>query len=231
MFFFDPVYFLFVGPALLLSMWAAFKVKSTFHRYNQVPASSGASGAQVASELLLRHGLDMPVEEFPGQLSDHYDPRVRRLRLSSDVYRGRSIGAIGVAAHEAGHAIQHATGYKPLLLRHSVAPIAQFGSSAWIWVMMAGFLFGSLGLVKLGILLFVGVVVFQIVTLPVELNASSRAKQMVYESGFVTESERGGVSKVLSAAAMTYVAAALTSIATLLYYLMRAGLLGGRSDD
>jgi Zn-dependent membrane protease YugP len=231
MFYFDPVYFLFVGPPLLLSMWAAYKVKSTFHRYNRVPASSGKSGAEVARELLGRHGLDMPVDEFPGQLSDHYDPRVRRLRLSSDVYRGRSIGAIGVAAHEAGHAIQHATGYQPLLLRHSIAPIAQFGSSAWIWVMMAGFLLGSLGLVQIGILLFVGVVAFQIITLPVELNASSRAKRMVYESGFVTDSERGGVSKVLSAAAMTYVAAALTSIATLLYYLMRAGLLSSRSDD
>jgi Zn-dependent membrane protease YugP len=231
MFFFDPIYFLFVGPPLVLSMWAAYKVKSTFHRYNRVPAASGASGAEVARELLGRHGLDMPVEEYPGELSDHYDPRVRALRLSSDVYRGRSIGAIGVAAHEAGHAIQHATGYRPLLLRHSIAPIAQFGSSAWIWVMMAGFLLGSVGLVQIGILLFVGVVAFQIVTLPVELNASARAKQMVYETGFVTSSERGGISKVLSAAAMTYVAAALTSIATLLYYLMRAGLLGGRSDD
>jgi Zn-dependent membrane protease YugP len=231
MFFFDPIYFLFVGPPLVLSMWAAYKVKSTFHRYNRVPAASGASGAEVARELLGRHGLDMPVEEYPGELSDHYDPRVRALRLSSDVYRGRSIGAIGVAAHEAGHAIQHATGYRPLHLRHSIAPIAQFGSSAWIWVMMAGFLLGSVGLVQIGILLFVGVVAFQIVTLPVELNASARAKQMVYETGFVTSSERGGISKVLSAAAMTYVAAALTSIATLLYYLMRAGLLGGRSDD
>lgn len=212
-------------------MWAAYKVKSTFHRYNQVPAASRASGAEVARDLLLRFGLNMPVEEYPGELSDHYDPRVRKLRLSSDVYRGRSLGAIGVAAHEAGHAIQHATGYRPLLLRHSMAPIAQFGSSAWIWVMMAGLLLGSLGLVKIGILLFVGVVAFQIVTLPVELNASSRAKQLVYETGFVTDSERGAVSKVLSAAAMTYVAAALTSIATLLYYLMRAGLLGSRSED
>ncbi len=231
MFPFDPMYLLFVGPPLVLSMWAAYKVKSTFHRYNQVPAASRASGAEVARDLLLRFGLNMPVEEYPGELSDHYDPRVRKLRLSSDVYRGRSLGAIGVAAHEAGHAIQHATGYRPLLLRHSMAPIAQFGSSAWIWVMMAGLLLGSLGLVKIGILLFVGVVAFQIVTLPVELNASSRAKQLVYETGFVTDSERGAVSKVLSAAAMTYVAAALTSIATLLYYLMRAGLLGSRSED
>jgi Zn-dependent membrane protease YugP len=231
MFYFDPMYFVFVGPFMLLSMWAAFKVKSTFHRYNQVPAASRASGAEVARALLVQNGLDMPIEEYPGELSDHYDPRVRRLRLSSDVYRGRSIGAIGVAAHEAGHAIQHATGYRPLLLRHSIAPIAQFGSSAWIWVIMAGFLLGSMNLVQIGILLFVGVVAFQIVTLPVELNASARAKRMVFESGFITDSEREGVSKVLSAAAMTYVAAVLTSIATLLYYLMRAGLLGGRSED
>ncbi len=231
MFYFDPMYFLFIGPPMLLSMWAAFKVKSTFHRYNQVPAASRASGAEVARELLLRSGLDLPVEEYPGELSDHYDPRIRKLRLSSDVYRGRSIGAIGVAAHEAGHAIQHATGYQPLVLRHSLAPIAQFASTAWIWVIMAGFLLGALGLVQIGIVLFVAVVAFQIVTLPVELNASARAKQMVYETGFITEAERGGISKVLSAAAMTYVAAALTSVATLLYYLMRAGLLGGRSDD
>jgi hypothetical protein len=231
MFYFDPIYLLIVGPPMLLSMWAAFKVKSTFHRYNQIPAASRASGAEVARELLLRNGLDLPVEEFAGQLSDHYDPRVRKLRLSSDVYRGRSIGAIGVAAHEAGHAIQHATGYQPLLLRNAIAPIAQFGSTAWIWVVMAGILLGSLGLLQIGIVLFVGVVAFQIVTLPVELNASARAKAMVYETGFVTDSERGGVSKVLTAAAMTYVAAVLTSIATLFYYLMRAGLLGGRSRD
>jgi len=231
MFYFDPMYFVFVGPPMLLSMWAAFKVKSTFRQYNNVPAASRASGAEVARELLLRNGLDMPVEEVPGELSDHYDPRVRKLRLSSDVYRGRSIGAIGVAAHEAGHAIQHATGYRPLLLRHAMSPVAQFGSSAWIWVIMAGFLLQSIGLVQIGIVLFMGVVAFQIVTLPVELNASARAKAMVYETGFVTDSERFGVSKVLSAAAMTYVAAALTSIATLLYYLMRAGLLGRRSDD
>jgi Zn-dependent membrane protease YugP len=231
MFYFDPFYFLLVGPPMLLSMWAAFKVRSTFHRYNRIPAASRASGAEVARALLLRNGLDMPIEEYPGELSDHYDPRVRKLRLSSDVYRGRSIGAIGVAAHEAGHAIQHATGYRPLLLRHSIAPIAQFGSSAWIWVIMAGFLLGSMNLIQVGVLLFIGVVAFQIVTLPVELNASARAKRMVFESGFITGSEREGVSKVLSAAAMTYVAAVLTSIATLFYYLMRAGLLGGRSDD
>jgi Zn-dependent membrane protease YugP len=231
MFYFDPMYFIIVGPAMLLSMWAAFKVKSTFHRYNQVPAASRASGAQVAHLLLERNGLNLPIEEYPGQLSDHYDPRVRKLRLSSDVYHGRSIGAIGVAAHEAGHAIQHATRYAPLMLRHAVAPVAQFGSMAWIWLFMGGLLLGAIGLIKIGILLFAGVVLFQIVTLPVELNASARAKQMVFEYGVVTDSERAGVSKVLSAAAMTYVAGALTAVTTLLYYLLRFGLLRGRSDD
>ncbi|MGH9320282.1 MAG: zinc metallopeptidase [Vicinamibacteria bacterium] len=225
------MYFVFVGPAMLLSVWAAFKVKSTFHRYNKVPASSGVSGAEVARSLLSRNGLDLPVEEFPGELSDHYDPRVRKLRLSSDVYHGRTIAAIGVAAHEAGHAIQHAVRYQPLMIRHAIAPVAQFGSSAWIWLIMGGFLLGYMGLVKVGILLFTGVVVFQIVTLPVEFNASSRAKRMVYETGLITDGERNGISKVLSAAAMTYVAGVLTSIATLLYYLMRSGMLGGRSDD
>src|SRR3990172_7185529 len=164
MFYFDPMYFVIVGPPMLLSMWAAFKVKSTFHRYNQIPAASRASGAEVARELLLRNGLDLPVEEYPGELSDHYDPRVRKLRLSSNVYRGRSIGAIGVAAHEAGHAIQHATGYQPLLLRHAIAPIAQFGSSARVRIIIAGVLFRSFGLVQIGLFLFLGGVALPILT-------------------------------------------------------------------
>lgn len=230
MFFFDPMYFVIVGPAMALSVWAAVKVKSTFHRYNRMPVQSRMTGAEVAKMLLLRNGLNLPVEEFPGELSDHYDPRVKKLRLSSDVYHGRSVGAIGVAAHEAGHAIQHATGYVPLQLRHAIAPVAQFGSTIWVWLLLGGFLLGYAGLIQAGILLFSGVVAFQLVTLPVELNASARAKQMVYEYGFVTESERPGVSKVLSAAAMTYVAGALTAVVTLLYYLWRLGLLGGGDD-
>jgi Zn-dependent membrane protease YugP len=231
MFYFDPMYFIIVGPAMLLSIWASFKVKSTFHRYNQVPAASRVSGAQVAHLLLERNGLNLPIEEYPGQLSDHYDPRVRKLRLSSDVYHGTSIGAIGVAAHEAGHALQHATSYGPLMLRHTIAPVVQFGSMAWIWLILGGSILGAFGLIKIGILLFAGVVLFQLVTLPVELNASARAKQMVFDYGVVTDSERAGVSKVLSAAAMTYVAGALTAVTTLLYYLLRFGFLGGRSDD
>ena len=230
MFYFDPMYFVIVGPAMLLSVWATFKVKSTFARYNQVPASSGASGAEAARALLQRNGLDLPVEEFPGELSDHYDPRVRKLRLSSDVYRGRSIGAIGVAAHEAGHALQHQTHYQPLMIRNGIAPVVQLGSKVWMLMLFGGMLLGFIGLVKIGIVVFAGVVFFQIVTLPVELNASARAKQMVYEYGLVTESERAGISSVLSAAAMTYVAGALTALATLLYYLLRFGLLGSRDD-
>ena len=229
MFYFDPLYFVLLAPAIVLSLWATVKVKSTFNKYNLVPAASHMTGADAARALLAQNGVNIPVEEYPGKLSDHYDPRVRRLRLSSDVYHGRSIAAIGVAAHEAGHALQHATGYQPLLLRQSMAPAANFGSGASWFIILGGFLFGSMGLVKIGIVLFAVVVAFQLVTLPVELNASARAKQMVYQYGMVTEAERGGVSSVLSAAAMTYVAAALSAVATLVYYLLRAGLLGG--DD
>jgi Zn-dependent membrane protease YugP len=230
MFFFDPLYFIILAPALLLSTWATLKVKSTFHKYKRVPSRSGVTGADAARHLLAQNGLNLPIEEHPGELSDHYDPRVRKLRLSPDVYRGRSLAALGVAAHEAGHALQHATGYQPLHLRQSIAPVAGFGSSASWFLLLLGFLFGSMGLVKLGILLFTAVVAFQLITLPVELNASARAKQMVYAYGIVAEDERGGVEKVLNAAAMTYVAAALTGVLTLLYFLLRSGLLGGGDE-
>jgi Zn-dependent membrane protease YugP len=229
MFFFDPLYFIMLAPAIALSLWATIKVKSTFYKYKRVPAASRVSGAEAARTLLAANGLNIPIEEHPGELSDHYDPRVRKLRLSPDVYRGRSLAAIGVAAHEAGHALQHATQYQPFALRQAIAPAAGFGSNAsWI-LLLLGFIFGSMGLIKLGIVLFTIVVAFQVVTLPVEINASARAKQMVFQYGLVSDSERRGVSKVLSAAAMTYVAAVLTSLLTLLYYLMRSGLLGG--DD
>ncbi len=228
--FFDPLYFLLLAPALAASLWATLKVKSTFQRYNRVPASSSASGASVAEMLLSRNGLQIPVEEYPGELSDHYDPRRRVLRLSSDVYRGRSLAAIGVAAHEAGHALQHATQYQPLMLRQRLAPAASFGSSASWFLLLAGFLLSSMNLVILGILLFSLAVAFQLITLPVEFNASARAKALVSQYGIVTESERGPIAQVLNAAALTYLAAALTALLTLLYYLIRSGLLGGRRD-
>jgi Zn-dependent membrane protease YugP len=188
------------------------------------------SGAEAAKLILNRNGLNVPVEQSPGELSDHYDPRVRRLRLSPKVYQGRSLAAIGVAAHEAGHALQHATNYQPLLLRQTIAPVAGFGSNAsWILIFL-GFILGAMGLVKLGIILFSLVVAFQVITLPVELNASARAKQMVLDYGLVSDTETRGIAKVLNAAAMTYVAAVITSLLTLLYYLLRSGLLGGGDE-
>ena len=230
MFFLDPLYFVLLAPAIALSLWATIKVKSTFHRYNRVPAATRVSGAEAAKLLLNRNGLNVPVEQNPGELSDHYDPRTKRLRLSPQVYQGRSLASIGVAAHEVGHALQHAANYQPLLLRQAIAPMAGFGSNAsWILIFL-GFILGSLGLVKLGIVLFTLVVAFQVITLPVEFNASARAKQMVLDYGLVSETETSGVSKVLNAAAMTYVAAVITSLLTLLYYLLRSGLLGGGDE-
>ena len=227
MFFFDPLYFILLAPGIALTLWATFKVKRTFKRYNQIPVSSGRSGREAAEMLLRRQGIHIPVEEHPGALSDHYDPRVRVLRLSPEVYAGRTVGAVAVAAHEVGHALQHHTGYQPLMFRQVLARPASFASNfSWI-LLIGGFLLGAMGLVQLGIALFSLVVLFQVVTLPVELNASRRAKALVWETALITPAERSGVSKVLTAAAMTYVAAALTGILTLLYYLLRSGLLGG----
>ncbi len=230
MFFFDPLYFIVLAPGLAITIWASIKVRRTFKRYNKVPVRSGRSGRETAEALLNRLGIRIPVEEHPGELSDHYDPRVRTLRLSPEVYHGRTVGAVAVAAHEVGHAMQHASGYQPLMLRQSIAPAASFASSAsWI-IILAGFFLSATSLVEIGVALFALVVLFQLVTLPVELNASRRAKELVWETGIVSGDERPGVSRVLSAAAMTYVAAALTGVLTLVYYLMRLGVLGGGDD-
>lgn len=226
MFFFDPLYFLMLAPAIGLTLWATFKVKRTFARYNRVPVSSGRSGRETAEILLRRQGIHIPVEQHPGALSDHYDPRVRILRLSPEVYGGRTVGAVAVAAHEVGHAMQHHAGYQPLMFRQVLARPAGFASSVSWLLLLGGFLLGAAGLAQIGMALFSLVVLFQVVTLPVELNASRRAKALVWETGIVAPEERRGVSKVLSAAAMTYVAAALTSILTLVYYLLRSGFLG-----
>ena len=189
------------------------------------------TGAEVATQILRRNGLtNVAVTETGGFLSDHYDPLKKVVRLSPNVYRSNSISAIGVAAHETGHAVQHAKAYSPLVLRNMMVPVANIGSSlSWI-IIIAGFIFGAMGLVKAGIVLFSVVVFFQLVTLPVEFNASSRAKEMLASYGLISQTELVGVRKVLSAAAMTYVAAAASSVMTLLYFLIRAGLLGGRDD-
>lgn len=218
-------------PVFILSAFSSLRVKTTFNKFSKLGSRSGMTGAETAALILKRNGLsDVQVVETGGFLSDHYDPSKRVVRLSPDVFRNNSIAAIGVAAHETGHAVQHKTGYSPLVLRNMMVPIASIGSNfAWI-IIIAGFVLGFLGLVKIGIVLFSAVVFFQIVTLPVEFNASSRAKEMLSSYGILSSTEMEGVKKVLSAAAMTYVAAAASAIMTLLYFLIRAGLLGGRDD-
>jgi Zn-dependent membrane protease YugP len=219
---FDPVYWFLVGPTLLLALWATLKVKTTFARYHKVGVRSGMTGAEAAMAVARAGGaLDVTIERAQGFLSDHYDPRSRTLRLSPDVYDGRSISAIAVGAHEAGHAVQHAHGYAWLNFRSQMVPVASIGSNLWIWVFIAGIFLSAPILVNIGIVLFALVVVLQIVTLPVEFDASNRAKAVLAQTGIVsTPEEAQGVSKVLGAAAMTYVAGALTAVATLIYYIL-----------
>jgi len=223
---FDPMYFVFVGPAMLLAMFASWRVRSTFRRYSKVGVRTGMTGAEAAAAVARAGGAEVTIERYPGFLSDHYDPKSKTLRLSPPVYEGRSVSAIAVAAHEAGHSIQDVERYPALAFRTALVPVAQIGSNLWLWVFLAGFFLAAspLGgtLQNLGILIFATTVVFQLVTLPVEFNASNRARAVLTQSGIVTtDEEAAGVSRVLGAAAMTYVAGALTSIATLLYLLMR----------
>ncbi len=227
----DPLYWMLMIPVLILSLMASFAVKKAFNKYSQVRSGSGLTGAQVARAILDRNGLQhISVEQHDGFLSDHYDPMKGAVRLSSKVYSNSSVAAIGIAAHETGHAVQHAQQYAPLQLRNMMVPFASFGSNmSWI-IIMAGFFLNMLGLIKVGIILFTVVVAFQLITLPVEFDASKRAKQMIARYGMVSDQEGAAVARVLNAAAMTYVAAAASAIATLLYFLLRSGLLGG-SDD
>lgn len=222
--FFDFNYLLFVGPFMLISLWASWRVKSTFHRFQNVGVRSGMTGAEAAAAVARAGGAnDITIERVGGFLSDHYDPRSKTLRLSPDVFDGRSISSIAVGAHEAGHAIQHARAYAWLGFRSQMVPVASVVSNLWIWVVMAGLFLRAPMLMYAGIALFAVVVVVQLITLPVEFDASNRAKAVLASSGIVsTQEEAQGVSKVLGAAAMTYVAGALTAIATLIYYLMLA---------
>jgi len=215
-------YLIFILPALILSIYAQLKVKSTFNRYSKVRSSRGISGAEVATTILRRNGMSgqVGVEPVAGSLSDHYDPTTHKVRLSETVYDNNSIAAIGVAAHEVGHAIQHHESYGPLELRHRIVPIANFASGASFPVLLLGFFMQSLDLIMVGVILFSAVVVFHLVTLPVELNASRRAVAQLSSSGIISGTEVPMVKKVLGAAALTYLAATLSSIATLLYYLM-----------
>lgn len=221
---FDPLYLLLTAPALILSLWAQCKVQSTFKRFSNVGVRSGMTGAEAARAILRASGLDgLKIERHEGFLSDHYDPRSRTLRLSPDVHDGRSVSAVAVAAHEAGHSLQHAAAYGPLTLRSQLVPVVQIGSQLWYVPFLAGLFLNMAGLIWVAIALFGAVVLFQLVTLPTEFDASKRARAMLSSVGIVrTREEEDGVAKVLNAAAMTYVAALLSSLMQLVYMILRA---------
>jgi Zn-dependent membrane protease YugP len=233
--YFSPLYLLFTIPPLLLGLYAQWRVRSAFNTNSRVRSMRGITGAQAARRILDASGLQhVNVERVDGFLSDHYDPRSKTLRLSSDVYATPSLAAVGVAAHEAGHALQDQQNYAPLQLRSAMVPTVQFGSWLGPIIFMVGFFLlgasSALGstVAWIGVLLFGATALFALVTLPVEFDASRRAKQLLVAQGILSQQEMGGVNQVLNAAALTYVAAALQAIMTLLYYVM---LLQGRRDE
>ncbi|QAY66401.1 zinc metallopeptidase [Paenibacillus protaetiae] len=218
--FFHPMDFLII-IAVAISIWAQFRVKGTFNKWSEVRAASGMTGYEAARRMLDANGLhNIPIEPVRGSLSDHYDPIHRVVRLSEPVYYENSISAISVACHEVGHAIQHKAHYPMLVLRHRIFPVVNFASGLAPFLLIAGFLFQAMGLVGLGIIFFSVTVAFQLITLPVEFNASNRARDIMVAEGFISNEEERGVAKVLNAAALTYVAAALISLLELLKYIM-----------
>ena len=219
-----------VLPALLIVMWAQFKVKSTFAHYLKIPGRKGFSGADVARSILNHEGLhNVRVERIAGQLTDHYDPREQVVRLSPEVHDGRSIAAVGVAAHETGHAIQHAKQYAPLGIRNAIFPVANIGSRWGLPLALFGFFFfRNPEIILIGILFYAGAVIFQLVTLPVEFNASSRAMAILESGGYLERDELSPTRKVLNAAALTYVAAALVALAQLFRLLALFGMTRDR---
>ena len=220
MFYYDVHLLFFILPALVLALWAQLRVKMAYASAQAMPAP--LSGAAAARRVLDSAGLTgVGIEMVPGHLSDHYDPREKVLRLSSEVYQSRSLAAVGIAAHEAGHAIQDARAYAPLAIRNAAVPTAGFGSSAGMLMLILGLVMQLPGLLLAGIIVFSGFVFFQVVNLPVEFNASARAKAQLVELGIVPSDQMVYVNRVLNAAALTYVAATLQAILTLLYYIMR----------
>ena len=221
--YFDYYYLILVVPTLILSMIAQILVKSTFHKYSKIRCSGNITGLSAAVKLLEANSIsNVAVEPVGGSLTDHYDPRAKKLRLSEPVYGEATIAAVGVAAHETGHAIQHARGYGPLVLRGTLVPVANIGSSFGPWLAIAGLYFQFSFLTNLGLLLFGGAVIFYIITLPVEFNASARALAILKSGGVLTQEELNGVKKVLTAAALTYVASALTAIMSFLRLVLLA---------
>ena len=234
MFFFDPLYMVVIGIGLALSLWAQARVKGAFNKYSKISTHSRMTGAQIAQKILEQNGIhDVTIEPIGGRLSDHYNPRTKTLRLSEGVHGSNSMAAFGIAAHEVGHAIQHAQGYAPLGFRSAWVPVANIGSRLSIFVLIAAAFLGAATAsghtaAMIGVILFGTTTVFTLVTLPVEFDASRRALVALADGGHVNQEELVGAKKVLDAAAMTYVAAFITSLLTLLYWASRLGLLGGR---
>jgi Zn-dependent membrane protease YugP len=229
--FFDPMYFVFLAPAMLLGAYAQWKVMSAYHRGREIRARSGVTGAETAA-IILREGNihNVRIEDVPGQLTDHYSPTEKVLRLSPEVFEGNSVASLGIAAHEVGHALQDAQRYPLLVIRNAIVPLANFGSTAGIILLILGLVLSLAGLVWIGIAVFSLTVLFQLVNLPVEFDASRRAKKLLLSTGLIAPDEQREVSRVLNAAALTYVAATLTSLLTLFYYISHLGGVG-RSDD
>lgn len=234
--FFDPLYWVVIGVGMALSLWANMKVKGSFRRYSQVRTRSGLTGQQIAARILADNGIrDVSIERVAGNMTDHYNPRTRVLRLSESVYDSDSMAAVGVAAHEVGHALQHAQGYAPLRFRSRWVPVANLGGGISMFVIIAAVFMGGMGtalgssLAWAGILLFSTTTLFTLVTVPVELDASRRALASL-SGRYLSDDEVDGARKVLNAAALTYVAAFVTSLLTLLYWAHVLGLLGGRRN-
>ena len=228
LFFVDKWYLILVVPALLVTLWAQIKVQTTFKKYNQIGTRGGLSGAEASAAIQRQNGIHVPLKMVKGSLSDHYDPRANVIRLSETVYGVRSIAAVGVAAHETGHAMQYAQGYAPIQIRNAIVPVTRIASGVSIYMVLFGLLFWE-PLAMLGVAFFGFSVVFQLLTLPVEFNASSRAMKALRESGVLTEEELSGARKVLTAAAMTYVAALFLSLMSFLRLLLIVG--GRRRND
>ncbi len=226
---FDIYYFILIIPALLFGLWAQSQVNTNFQKYSQIGTMRGMTGAQAAEYILQQNGIyDVQIRHVSGHLSDNFNPRNKTINLSDSVYNSTSIAAIGVAAHEAGHAVQHAVNYAPIRIREMIIPVTQIGSWLYLPIIMVGFLFSSQTLVNVGILLFSTLAIFQLVTLPVEFDASGRAIRTLESSGILYGEEITGAKKVLKAAALTYVAALVSSLAQLLRLIL---IFGGRRRD
>lgn len=227
-FYIDPLYIILVVPFIILSMFAQIKVKSTYKKYGQIRNARGITGAQAAQQILSHYGVtDVAIRQIGGTLSDNFNPKTKIISLSQDVYDGTSVAAVGVACHEAGHAAQHAEGYVPIKIRNAIIPVCNIGSTLGLPLAIIGYFLGFGPLVYIGLILYAAVFVFQLVTLPVEFNASSRAMKVIKETDLLYDDEVDGARSVLTAAAMTYVAAMLVSLANLLRFVIR---FTGRRD-